>query len=94
MELESVDNSYYVELNAALNRLEQNPDFQKVILQGYLKDKALAGVSLLSRHDIKKRGERPDVIEELVSIANLNHYFFMIRQFADSARVDEELNDE
>lgn len=92
--LESVDNNYYIELDKALRRLESNPDFKMVILDGYLKDKALSGVSLLGRHDIKKRGERPDVIEELVAISNLQEYFFTIRQLGGSALVDEELADE
>lgn len=89
-ELESVDNSYWVELDKALKRLLKSEDFKKVILEGYLKDKALSGVSLLGRSDVKKRGERPDVIEELVSVANLQQYLFtVIPSLAGSALAEE-----
>lgn len=89
-ELESVDNSYWVELDKALRRLLKSEDFKKVILEGYLKDKALSGVSLLGRSDVKKRGERPDVIEELVSVANLQQYLFtVIPSLAGSALAEE-----
>ncbi|WP_169777793.1 hypothetical protein [Campylobacter curvus] len=88
LELETTSNEYYVKLDEALKRLESNKDFQDVILNGYCKDKALAGVMLLGRHDVKKRGERPDVMEELVAISNLQDYFSTIKNFAGSARVD------
>lgn len=89
-ELESVDNSYWVELDKALKRLLKSEDFKKVILEGYLKNKALSGVSLLGRGDVKKRGERPDVIEELVSVANLQQYLFtVIPSLAGSALAEE-----
>nr|DAV20027.1 MAG TPA: hypothetical protein [Caudoviricetes sp.] len=89
-ELESVDNSYWVELDKALRRLLKSEDFKKVILEGYLKEKALSGVSLLGRSDVKKRGERPDVIEELVSVANLQQYLFtVIPSLAGSALAEE-----
>jgi hypothetical protein len=89
-ELESVDNSYWVELDKALKRLLKSEDFKKVILEGYLKEKALSGVSLLGRSDVKKRGERPDVIEELVSVANLQQYLFtVIPSLAGSALAEE-----
>nr|DAO34070.1 MAG TPA: hypothetical protein [Caudoviricetes sp.] len=89
-ELESVDNSYWVELDKALKRLLKSEDFKRVILEGYLKEKALSGVSLLGRSDVKKRGERPDVIEELVSVANLQQYLFtVIPSLAGSALAEE-----
>lgn len=89
-ELESIDNSYWVELDKALKRLLKSEDFKKVILEGYLKEKALSGVSLLGRSDVKKRGERPDVIEELVSVANLQQYLFtVIPSLAGSALAEE-----
>lgn len=88
--LETIDSSYWVLLKESLDRLKQNEDFKKVILEGYLKDKALGGVQALGRPDIKKRGERPDVIEELVAISNLNYYLSMINIMGESAKVDLE----
>ena len=50
--------NYYVGLKQALDRLEQNPDFKKVILDGYFKDKAINGVSLLATDYVRKNGLR------------------------------------
>ncbi|OCR88057.1 hypothetical protein [Campylobacter fetus] len=88
--LHTVDNTYYIDIRDALLRLEENEDFKKVILKGYLEDKALASVSLLARHDIKKRGERPDVMEDLVAISSFKEYLFMIHQLGESAQYDED----
>lgn len=89
--LETTENQYWVDLNDSLNRLMKNHDFQQVILDGYLKNKSLGAVSMLGRPDIKKRGERPDVIEELVAISNLQQYLFtVIPNLAGSAKVDME----
>lgn len=89
-QLETADTSYLVELREALERLEQNEDFQKVILNGYLSEKPLGLVSMLARHDVKQRGERPNVMEELIAVSTLGQYFFMIKQLGGSAKVDLE----
>lgn len=77
--LETVDNSYWVEMYAALERLERNDDFRKVILDGYFKDKAVAGVSLLANDGIKRSGARPDVYESLIAISALQDHFITIK---------------
>ena len=46
--LETTDNSYAVEMYEALSRLHDNPDFQKVILEGYFKDEPIRITSLLA----------------------------------------------
>lgn len=88
--LKEVDDGYYTKLYEALKRLQDNPDFKLVIEQGYLKDKAIAGVNMLSMPHIKKQGIRPDVMEELISISNLREYFFTIEQFARAVMQDKE----
>lgn len=72
--------NYYVGMRQALERLEANPDFVKVILDGYFKDKAINGVSLLASNYIKKNGLRPDVMESLVAISQLQDYFITVKQ--------------
>ena len=67
--------NYYVGMRQALERLENNPDFQKVILDGYFKDKAVNGVSMLASGYIKKNGLRADIMESLVAISQLQDYF-------------------
>ena len=72
--------NYYVGMRQALERLEANPDFVKVIMDGYFKDKAINGVSLLASNYIKKNGLRPDVMESLVAISQLQDYFITVKQ--------------
>jgi hypothetical protein len=88
VELETVEAAYWAEQLSALERLEKNPDFKKIILDGYLKEKVLDSVSLLSHPDVKKRGERPDIMEDLVASSNLQYFFFMIKQLGGGARQD------
>lgn len=84
--------NYYVGMKQALDRLEQNPDFQKVILEGYFKDKAVNGVSMLATNYIRKNGLRPEVMEGLVAISQLQDYFITIKQLG--AEPDEYVEDE
>lgn len=79
--------NYYVGMRQALERLEANPDFQKVILEGYFKDKAINGVSMLATNYIRKNGLRPEVMEALVAISQLQDFFITIKQLG--AEVDE-----
>ena len=88
--------NYYVGMKQALDRLEANPDFQKVILEGYFRDKAVNGVSLLASPNMKRQGLRPDIMEALVAISQLQDYFITIRNLG--AEMDdteeEEIEDE
>lgn len=83
--------NYYVGMRQALERLENNPDFQKVILEGYFKDKAVNGVSMLASGYIKKNGLRADVMESLVAISQLQDYFITVKQLgAEDDSEDED----
>lgn len=83
--------NYYVGMKQALERLENNPDFQKVILDGYFKDKAVNGVSMLASGYIKKNGLRPDIMESLVAISQLQDYFITVKQLgAEDDSEDED----
>ncbi len=83
--------NYYVGMRQALERLENNPDFQKVILDGYFKDKAVNGVSMLASGYIKKNGLRADVMESLVAISQLQDYFITVKQLgAEDDSEDED----
>ena len=70
--------NYYVGQKQALDRLKTNPDFKKVILEGYFKDKAINGVSLLATDYVRRNGLRPEVMEGLVAISHLQDYFITI----------------
>jgi hypothetical protein len=77
-DLLTVENEYWVNLHNALERLEQNDDFKLVIKEGYFKDKAVNGVSLLATDYVKKAGARGDIMEQLVAISQLEDYFATI----------------
>ena len=85
-----VENTYWAELADALERLEKNEDFKKLILVGYLKDRALDAVSLLARDDIKRAGRRPDVMEGLVAISTLQDFFYTVKAMGGAAKQDIE----
>ena len=72
--------NYYVGQKQALDRLETNPNFKKVILEGYFRDKAVNGVSLLATDYVRKGGLRPEIMEGLVAISNLQDYFLTIKR--------------
>lgn len=79
---------YYIDMAEALTRLEQNADFQKVILKGYLVDRAVMGVSLLADESTKRAGKRPEVFESLVAISSLEDHFNTVRNLGASAAQD------
>lgn len=82
-ELIMIENRYWVDLANALERLENgNPqpdDFNKVITEGYFKDRAINGVSMLATDNVKRGGFRPDVMESLIAISQLQDYFITIK---------------
>lgn len=77
-ELATVENEYWVEMWAALERLRESPDFKKVILDGYLKDKAINGVSLLAQEAIVAGGHRSAVMESLIAISQLEDFLITV----------------
>lgn len=85
-ELETADVSYWADLLDSLEALEKNPHFIKVISKGYIETKALDSVSMLAVPAVKKEGQRPDVMEDLVAISNLQYHLFMIKQLGEGAR--------
>ena len=76
--LVQVENEYWVNLWEALERLQSNKDFQKVVLEGYFKDKAVNGVSLLAQDAIVKGGHRTAVMEDLIAISSLQDFFITV----------------
>jgi hypothetical protein len=87
-ELEVTDVSYWADQLDALEKLEKNPEFKKIIMDGYLKDKVLDSVSLLTVPSIKDNNKRSDVMEDLVAASGLMYHLHMIRQLGEGARAD------
>lgn len=87
----SPETDHHLAMGEALNRLRGNPDFIRVITEGYLRDKALASVSLLAVPQERER--RVGVMEDLVASSNLQYFFAMVDQFYLGAK-DPVLSDE
>lgn len=87
-----VENLYWADMAQSLERLHNNEDFKRVILDGYFKDKAINGVSLLATDHVKRGGFRPDVMEELIAISHLQDYFITVSNLgaAPAESEDEE----
>jgi len=86
VELETFDNNFALEMGEALERLEQNADFKKVIMEGYLGQSVEASVSLLAVPQIKDQGKRGDVMEDLIAASNLMYFFQMTKNFYEGAK--------
>lgn len=90
--------NYWVGMRQALERLESNPDFTKVILDGYFKDYAVNSVARLASPVIKQRGQRPDIMEMLIAVSQLQHFFMDVKNLGaepeefteDETEVEEE----
>jgi len=89
-QLLEVENEYWVSMNIALQNLKENKDFQTVILDGYFKDKAINGVSLLAQDSIVEGGRRTAVMEDLIAISSLEDFFIRIENLGTVAPEDEE----
>lgn len=89
-ELLTVENEYWVNLAQDLEVLHKSPEFKRVILDGYFKDKAINGVSMLATEYVKQTGTRGEIMEQLVAISNLEDYFATIMNLGTIPEDDEE----
>lgn len=87
------DRMYWVQMAESLDRLENSEDFKRVITNGYFKDKAVMGVSLLANDQMKKAGVRPDIMEGLIAISALEDHFKTIRMMGQNTEDDFEEDD-
>lgn len=89
-----VENKYWVEQWEALKSLKEDKRFQKVILEGYFKDKAINGVSLLAQDYIVENGHRTKVMEDLIGVSSLEDHFMTIESLGSTpAELDDEDED-
>ena len=89
-QLLEVENRYWVDMWNSLSRLKENKDFQKVILEGYFKDKAINGVSLLAQDAIVAGGHRTAVMEDLIAISSLEDFFITVENLGTIPTDDED----
>lgn len=89
-ELLERDNTSEVRMWEALERLQKLDDFKLVIEEGYFKDKAVDGVSLLATDYIVDNGLRNRVMESLVAISHLRDYFHTIEALGNIPPEDDD----
>jgi len=94
--IESVENVYWTSMRESLEALEKNEHFIRVIKEGYFKDRAVNGVSLLATDYVRQNGLRPTVMEQLVGISQLEDYFGTIKSLGAEVEdfEDEETTEE
>lgn len=76
-EILTVENNYWVGLKLALDRLRENADFKAVVLEGYFKDRAVNGVSMMCAPN-SDANKRKDLLDEMYAISNFTWYLKMI----------------
>lgn len=73
----------------ALNRLLENPDFNLVFLDGYVKDYAVRVVGLLGDSSLNLSGDkvtqREEIQENLIGVARFQAYIRTVLQLANQA---------
>ena len=89
-QLLEVENQYWVDMWASLERLKENKDFKKVILEGYFKDKAVNGVSLLAQDAIVAGGHRTAVMEDLIAMSSFEEFFVTIEHLGTIPSEEDE----
>ena len=83
-----VENHYWAGLAKDLVELEQDPRFQRLILNSYFKDLAVNQVSMLANEGIILDGKRPLINETLVSISRLQDYFITVKNLGTVSEED------
>jgi len=84
------DSGYWLDQAEALERLYNNTDFKKVILDGYFTDKAVTGVGILSHDSVKAANARTDVMEGLIAVSALQDHFNTIKELGKSIGAEED----
>ena len=72
-----------IEVANALQRLHENPDFKRVILQDYLKDEASRSVMLKADPSMATVEKQKNVDDIITSIGGLYNYFGKVYRLGD-----------
>ena len=78
VELETIERAGLMKKWEALERLKDNPDFKVVVLDGYLKEKAIEFTSLLATDYIRRNNLRSTIFEQLAAISCFEEYLHTI----------------
>ena len=87
-----------VEVGEALERLRNNRDFKKVMLEGYFEQEAIRLVHLKSDQNVQSPDMQKSIIAQIDAIGAVSQYFGTVMHKASIARKaissDEEARDE
>jgi len=92
--LEHEETQYWVGLQQALARLHNNPDFKKVILDAYFKDRAINGTSMLASPYVVENGKRSEIMEDLVAISRLQDFFITVENLGTTPDDEDDEQEE
>lgn len=88
----------HIEIANALERLQKNRDFKKVILDGYLTDNAVRLVHLKADSNMQSPESQQEINNQINGIGQLLGYFTTIKQLAEvahrSLEADEQTREE
>ncbi len=90
IELETISRQTMTAKYESLQRLKENKDFQRVILEGYLKESAVDKVSLLATDYVRRNNLRATMFEELMAISSFEEYLHMIDQLGAPVEDEED----
>ena len=80
-----------IDRGRAIERLEMNPDFRRLVLDGYFADEAARLTHLLSDPVTIMQGHQDLVKNDLMSIGGFKRYLMTIRHLA--AQAERDVND-
>lgn len=91
-----------MELGKCLASLSQNPDFKKVMIEGYLKNEAIRLVQLKADPSMASAENQAAIIRDIDSIGVIGQYFRTLevlgiraeRSIADAEQAIAEINEE
>lgn len=67
-----------VDAGTALERLRENRDFQKIVLEGYFRDEAIRLVHLKTDPNMQSDERQRSILTQMDGIGALNGYFSMV----------------
>lgn len=88
VELELAERQTLISKYEALARLSDNKDFKEVVLDGYLKEKAVEFTSLLAVPAMQN--QRSQLFEALAAISHFENYLHMINQLGAPLNEEDE----
>lgn len=88
VDLEYIELEGFREKYEALKRLEENEDFKLVVLDGYLKEKAVEFTSLLAVPSML--ANRSQIFEALAAVSHFEQYLHMLYNVGAPVEVEED----